>query len=50
MENRISMVVLGGLFLNGFADEKVLTEQEQKQKAEEIKIKAIEVISKYSNK
>lgn len=42
----LSMVVLGGLFFNGFADEKVLTEQEQKQKAEEIKIKAIEVVSK----
>lgn len=41
----LSIVVLGGL-LNGFADEKVLTEHEQKQRAEEIKIKTIEVISK----
>ena len=41
----LSLVILGVL-LNGFADEKVLTAQEQKEKAEQIKIKTIEVISK----
>ncbi len=41
----LSIIFLGGL-LNGFADEKVLTEQEQKQRTEEIKVRTIEVISK----
>ena len=38
----LSLVILGVL-LNGFADEKVLTAQEQKEKAEQIKTQALSI-------